>query len=167
MQHGFSKNRSAETRTAPDPEAHRHYQELLDRIHMHFWARDWPALEPCFAIPNRVTCKDADRVFDSYADWVPALAAARDSYAKVGAKECHRLCREARFSDASRTKIAGRHVTYILRDAQFVLPPYEGVLTMDLHDGDWRASSLHAEKRDADLPIIHADRLRFFIPGGI
>ncbi|MGP6088401.1 hypothetical protein [Antarctobacter jejuensis] len=142
---------------ADDAEAQEIYQDLLDKIAQHFWARDWVGLEPCFMIPNRVSSKDAERVFDDYTTWTPVLNAARDSYDRIGAKEYHRLCRGAHFTNDNRTSLTGQHITYIMRDAQFVIPPYMAYLTAVYHDGHWRAASLHTDKRDADLPTIHPE----------
>ncbi len=158
MQHCHWDNSSDQSQ--PDhPAARARYQELLDQISTHFWAQDWASLEPFFVFPNRVSSKDAERVIDSFEACVAMMSAARDSYERIGAKEYHRLCRGARFTDGSQTEITGRHVTYILRDAQFVIRPYTGYLTAVLHEGTWRAAGIHADKREADLPTIHADLL--------
>ncbi|SMX35669.1 hypothetical protein [Maliponia aquimaris] len=142
-----------------DPLAQAHYQAMLDRINRHFWARDWQALGDCISVPNRISSLDAERVVDTIDEWLELARAARQSFVQVGATEYHRICTEARFDDAARTRITGAHKTYILRNSSLVLPVYCARMTLAWTDGVWLSSSLFTASRDKDLPTIHADRV--------
>lgn len=142
-----------------DPLAQAHYQTMLDRINRLFWARDWEALGGCISVPNRISSADTERVVDTLDEWLEIARAARQSFVQVGATEYHRICVEARFADATRTRITGLHKTYILRNSTLVLPVCNARMTLVWADGVWRSSGLHTEARDQDLPTIHADRV--------
>jgi len=158
--HDFSTNPLREKGPPEDTDAKDIYQCMLDTITGHFWKREWGALESCFAIPNHVSAPDASRVFHCVPDLINMLRAGRDNFERAGATEYHRLCLKAQFDDETRTRISGQHVTYILRGANPVVPPYHGNLRAILQDGRWLAAALHTLKRDADLPTVSADQIR-------
>lgn len=142
-----------------DQLAQARYQDILDRINRHFWARDWEALGTCIAVPNYISSVDAQRRVDTLDEWLELAKAARQSFVQVGATEYHRICRRAHFTAPARTRITGVHETYIMRNSALVLPVYRARMRLVWKDGAWLSEALHTDSSDHDLPTIHADRI--------
>lgn len=141
------------------PEAVAIYQDTIDAIKAHFWARDWDSLLSFIAIPNRISALDAVRVFNSHEEWLNVTRAARTCFANQGVTEYHRICGGAYFTDSDKQELAGFHETYILRGSALAAPRFKGYMRIVWRDGRWQSAGLHTDQRDTVFPTIYADRL--------
>lgn len=136
------------------------YQAHLDAVGRAFWDRDWGSLSQYLAPQNSLRTLDTAYATRNHEEMRLSYQSLRDSIDIVGAQAYHRICLEAQFTDASQTRILGRHRTYILSGGTTVLEPYESDMTLELIDQRWLGVAIFGRFKNSDLTAISPDLLR-------
>ncbi|MEC3862476.1 hypothetical protein VK792_14380 [Mesobacterium sp. TK19101] len=136
------------------------YQANLDAVTRALWTRDLELMLRHLAIPNMMLTADREIVLSSALEMEIAMNDFRDHLGRLGAQEYHRVCKDAVFLDKDRQTLAGRHVTYILREGEQIMAPYWNDMTLLLIDGQWKGTRIESTACNAAFPIICDDMAR-------
>lgn len=137
-----------------DVEAKRLYQAHIDTVTRLFWLRDWDGLVRHLGYPALIQSADAELFIRDEGTLRRTLREQRDSLDRIGARDYHRICVQARFDPGSDRTIHGQHETFILRGGSFVLDPYRCEMTLHEENGLWRAYGFTARMRNRDYTVV-------------
>lgn len=136
------------------------YQEHLDRVTQALWTGDDDAMANLLSLPNCMRTEDGEILLETPEAIIKAARDFRRFLDRSGAREYHRIAREARFHPTDANRIDGTHDTYILRGGQYVMEPYLNHQVLVREAGVWRGSEIRAEVRNAHCTILSPDQLR-------
>lgn len=132
------------------------YQSNLDAVTRAYLDADWDCILIHLGIPARLKLADTSVAVETGEDLVILLREQRDSLLRMGMTDYHRLCTEARFTNAARTSIVGNHQTHILRGATYLMQPYTVSMPLEWREETgWQAFGLTAATlRNRDYSLI-------------
>lgn len=117
------------------------YQDHLDRVSRAVWTSDFDAVAKEMAYPHQISSFDTDVEIATPAQLVENMRHFRETMISLGAKEYHRICQSAHFSE-DRTQIQGQHATYILRSGTYATEPYLNEMILVLRNGIWLGAGI-------------------------
>ena len=128
------------------------YQKHIDIVTVLFWRRDWEALPLHLEVPGFLqTPETAPQRIDSHADLLERVAQKRAMLDEMDVTDYHRICEAAEFTDPARTKIEGRHRTFVLQRGVVLLDPYLCEMPLVLRDGVWKSAGYRTSLRNGDF----------------
>lgn len=134
------------------------YQDHLDRISQHIWAKEFDTLPELMIFPHTVTTDDDVVTVDTPETAISWAQAFRNRLAELGATGYHRVAIAAAFSSNDEDRIDGFHRVYVLNGATHLVTPYPSQAKLQKHNGVWLASSVRATLRKARY-VVDEDTL--------
>ena len=121
-----------------EKEAHRIYQDLLDRICDAYFSDDFAAFKTLIHTPHVYRTETTEQRIETVEQMEQAFACFRDYLLGVGVTDFLRNCIGA--TALTPTKILGGHITDLLSNGTRLRDPYEVWATVELIDGAWRVT---------------------------
>lgn len=130
------------------------YQSNLDAVTQCLVTGDLTDVAAHLAVPGRMIIDDAEVHIDQLEDLLLMLEEQREGLLRLGTTEYHRICTQAEFTNPMGTAIAGKHRTYVLRGATYLVAPYPCEQWLALQGGCWRGHTLKCNVRNRDYSIV-------------
>lgn len=137
------------------------YQANLDAVSRALLTRDLGLMMQHIAVPGRMSLRDARLDHETPDVLKQALNDFRDTLGAMGITDYHRICIEAAFTDAAKTRIEGRHETHALKGSAYLFPAYDSVMRLRLEeDGNWKGYDIMSNTRNSDTTILSPSLLQ-------
>ncbi|MCT4554356.1 MAG: hypothetical protein N4A53_06690 [Pelagimonas sp.] len=133
------------------------YQAHLDTVSQALWDLDMPTLLRLLLLPATIGTRNGHIQLTTEGQMREMILSTRKSLEALGATAYLRHAEHAAFSNAERTELRGRHISYALSGGSFAMTPFSSWQTLVLQDGAWCSTGI-----EADLEERH---LRLLVPG--
>ncbi|SNS82982.1 hypothetical protein [Antarctobacter heliothermus] len=130
------------------------YQANLDAVAQMVFSGDMSRLQDLISVPLVIQMADGSMQIDRLEDVVFMLAEQRDNLLNLGTTEYHRICVDARFLDPAATQISGRHKTYVMRGATYLLEPFICEMNLTKDAALWRVCLMRCHMKNSDYTVI-------------
>jgi hypothetical protein len=143
---------TSETPISANEAAKAIYQEVLDDLSeatLHF---DPEALCAGVQLPMQVSTLKELFIIETAEDWLGSAKGFSQYMRSMGVNHFIRIAHKAEF--LSENYIEGRHVTYIMRNAEKVVPDYENRTVLTRVDGRWRVSTMDTSMENDRWPVV-------------
>jgi hypothetical protein len=140
------------TGTAPDI-----YQRNCDVVAGAVWDRDFDLALAHIALPQRVVTTEADVTIEDKASLIRALSELRDTFTRMGATAFIRICSDADFQPGDDGTIFGTHLSYVLRGATHLVPPYRSRMILRRAPDGWKAAEIISHVSNRHMTLVSHD----------
>lgn len=123
------------------------YQDHLNRVSEHIWARELDALTRIMAYPHQLSTGTEIVEVDTPETLKSWAKKFRDNLETLGATAYHRVAIAAAFTGNDEDRIDGFHRVYVLNGARHLIDPYSSEAQLCLQDGVWLGSGVRATLR--------------------
>ncbi|MDG4649704.1 hypothetical protein P6F26_14765 [Roseibacterium sp. SDUM158017] len=138
------------------------YQRNCDEVARAVWDRDFDLALRHIGLPLRAVTPEADVTLRDEAALIQTLEEMRENLRKLGATAFLRICREADFYPGDDGRIHGSHMSYVLRGATNLVPPYTSRMLLVRGPDGWqqtelisRVSNRHVTVLSEDIAVTH------------
>lgn len=130
------------------------YQTNLDAVARVVFSGEMSRIQDLIAVPLTIQMADGSVQIDRLEDAVFMLSEQRDNLLNLGTTEYHRICVDATFVDPAATQITGRHKTYVMRGATYLLDPFLCEMDLIKDAGLWRLRHMRCHMKNSDYTVI-------------
>ncbi len=128
------------------------YQEVLDDLSNATLQFDPDVLRTFVQLPMQLSTLNEHFIIETMEDWLGSVKGFSQYMCSMGVNHFIRIAHEAEF--LSENYIEGRHVTYIMRNAEKVVPDYENRTVLTRVDGRWRVSTMDTSMENDRWPVV-------------
>jgi len=128
------------------------YQEFLDTLSEATLRYDPSVLGDAVQLPMKLTTLNEEFVIETLEDWMDSITRFNQFMVSMGVNHFIRIATKAEF--LSENYIEGVHVTYIMRNAEKVVPDYECRTALTRVDGQWRMNTLDTSMENDRWPFV-------------
>jgi len=128
------------------------YQEVLDSVSEATLHYDENVLRDAVQVPMKLTTLNEEFVIEEEQDWLDSVKGFHRFMVSMGVNHFIRIAFRAEFLSAN--YIEGCHVTYIMRNAEKVVPDYECRAALTRVDGRWRLNTLETTMENDRWPVV-------------
>lgn len=141
------------------------YQASLDAVASMVFSGDMTRLQDLISVPLTIQMADGSLQIERLEDVVFMLSEQRDNLLNLGTTEYHRICVDARYLDPAATQISGRHKTYVMRGATYLLEPFICEMDLTKDAALWRVGLLRCNMNNSDYTVIGTRTLERLLSG--
>lgn len=143
---------TSKSNTSADEAAKAIYQALLDDLSEATLRYDPTVLRDAVQLPMLLTTMNEQFVIENAEDWLGSVKGFHQYMVSMGVNHFIRIAHKAEF--LSENYIEGHHVTYIMRNAEKVVPDYENRTALTRVDGRWRVSTMDTSMENDRWPVV-------------
>ncbi|UWQ16502.1 hypothetical protein [Jannaschia sp. M317] len=133
------------------------YQRHLDTVSEAMWSEDHDRVAQMMHYPHTMIYSDRQQIVRAPEELAETSRLAKQRLLDMGASAYHRVCLSAEFDVASPSRIIGRHMTFVLNGGTYLVPPYQGRMTLEIQDHLWRGIGILTEVDPTKINLLHPD----------